>query len=250
MLDSLIAWRKEVRNRMESLNEKDDPLLYKMLNILQNLIKIVANSLYGGTGASEKTGMLPMKDIAETVTHMGRFMITQTQWYALTFFNRQRGFIFDADVVYGDTDSVFIRLANMKKGTVLPPSSVFLIGIEMAEAITKMDQYEEDDTKKIFKSPIKLEFEKFFPRILLTSKKRYAGDKIEDKGWPNIKEGFSVTGMEILRYFLYSFPIYYHPSYNTTIYYHHILPYTTNIILSFFYIFPVYHSYNNLTQAR
>lgn len=80
----------------------------------------------------------------------------------------------DAEVVYGDTDSVMVRFGPTEL------EKVMALGQEAAAFVT---------TK--FVNPIKLEFEKVYYPYLLISKKRYAGlywtkpekwDKMDSKG--------------------------------------------------------------------
>ena len=63
-----------------------------------------------------------------------------------------------AKVVYGDTDSVFVLLSGRTK------EDAFRIGEEMATAVTR------DNPK-----PVKLKFEKVYLPCILQTKKRYVG---------------------------------------------------------------------------
>lgn len=80
----------------------------------------------------------------------------------------------DAEVIYGDTDSVMVRFGPTEL------EKVMALGQEAAALVT---------TK--FVNPIKLEFEKVYYPYLLINKKRYAGlywtkpekwDKMDSKG--------------------------------------------------------------------
>ena len=80
----------------------------------------------------------------------------------------------DAQVIYGDTDSVMVKFGPTDLATVMA------MGSEAAEFVTQK-----------FVKPIKLEFEKVYFPYLLISKKRYAGlywtrpekyDKMDSKG--------------------------------------------------------------------
>lgn len=70
ILGDLLSARKQVKNRME--NEKD-PFRKKILDRMQLALKVVANSLYGQTGAS--TSPICMKEIAACTTATGRYML-------------------------------------------------------------------------------------------------------------------------------------------------------------------------------
>lgn len=82
-------------------------------------------------------------------------------------------------MVYGDTDSVFVHL----KGRSI--ESAFAIGKEIAEEITLMYPY-----------PISLKFEKVYQSLILSSKKRYVGYKIEKLGEKPVLEA---KGIETVR---------------------------------------------------
>ena len=84
------------------------------------------------------------------------------------------GFKHDAEVIYGDTDSVMVKFGPADLATVME------MGAEAADFVTGK-----------FVKPIKLEFEKVYFPYLLISKKRYAGlywtktekyDKLDSKG--------------------------------------------------------------------
>lgn len=80
----------------------------------------------------------------------------------------------DAEVIYGDTDSVMVKFGPTDLETVMA------LGSQAAEFVTQK-----------FVKPIKLEFEKVYYPYLLINKKRYAGlywtkpekyDKMDTKG--------------------------------------------------------------------
>lgn len=85
-------------------------------------------------------------------------MIELTKTYVLARYNKQNGYKTDAEVIYGDTDSVMVKF-----GTDSIAESLVL-GKECAEYVTKF-----------FIEPIRLEFEKVYCPYVLMSKKRYAG---------------------------------------------------------------------------
>ena len=84
------------------------------------------------------------------------------------------GYAADAQVVYGDTDSVMVKFGTSDAGVAMT------LGKEAA-----------DEVSKLFPPPVKLEFEKIYFPFLLMNKKRYAGllwtkptmwDKMDTKG--------------------------------------------------------------------
>jgi DNA polymerase delta subunit 1 len=82
----------------------------------------------------------------------------RTKEYVQTHYTVDNGYPADADVVYGDTDSVMIKFGA---GTV-------------AETMPLAEKAAEE-VSKIFPNPILLEFEKVYWPYLLMNKKRYAG---------------------------------------------------------------------------
>jgi DNA polymerase elongation subunit (family B) len=123
----------------------------------QLALKISANSVYGFTGAQR--GHMPCLEIAGSVTAFGRSMIDHTRSKVMEYYSRDKGYDFDADVIYGDTDSVMIKFGSNNL------EECMRLGKEAAKKLTQE-----------FKDPIKLEFEKVYYPYLLLSKKRYAGN--------------------------------------------------------------------------
>lgn len=129
-----------------------------VLDGLQLAYKITANSLYGQMGAS--TSPLYMKSIAACTTATGRKMIL----LAKDFVEKEYG----AEVIYGDTDSIFVSFPTNAHGT---------------EAVQKSLDMGNDVSVKIkplMKSPHDLEMEKVFYPMILFSKKRYCANKYDN----------------------------------------------------------------------
>ena len=61
------------------------------------------NVMFGYTGASY-SGRMPSVDIADAVVETGRFLLEEV----ISYINRHKQW--RAEVVYGDTDSVFVHL--------------------------------------------------------------------------------------------------------------------------------------------
>jgi DNA polymerase elongation subunit (family B) len=132
-----------------------------ILDGLQLAYKITANSLYGQVGA--RTSPIYMKELAASTTATGRNLIMK----AKVFMEEH----YDADVVYGDTDSIFVDFKIKEK-----------YGLMDKEALQKsidISVEASDAFKKELKAPHDLEYEKtFFPFIIL-SKKKYVGNLYE-----------------------------------------------------------------------
>lgn len=172
ILKNLLVARKVAKKQM---NHTSDPFLKSLLNGKQLALKVSCNSVYGFCGASN--GMLPSLAIASSVTTLGRQMIEKT-----TQIIEEK---YDANVVYGDTDSVMVRFET--------PILKVIMGNEYTKEQEKTILKEAFDvaieagiytTKKLnedvyYPGIIDLEFEKVYCPYLLYSKKRYAGLKYE-----------------------------------------------------------------------
>jgi len=174
ILEELLAARKRAKKAMA---EAEDPLTKSVLNGRQLALKISANSVYGFTGAT--VGQLPCLEISSSVTAFGRTMIDHTKNMVEARYTIQNGFEHDAEVIYGDTDSVMVKF-----GTDSIPEAMRL-GKEAADLVSET-----------FMKPIKLEFEKIYCPYLLMNKKRYAGlywtnpdkyDKLDAKGIETVR---------------------------------------------------------------
>ena len=133
---------------------------------LQLAFKLTSNSLYGQIGAI--TSQIYLKFIAASTTAVGRILLHTAKDKTIEYFP-------DAEIVYGDTDSVFINF-NPKdsNGKKLKNRDALKKSIEMGVEVEKYIQ-------QYLKPPHKLEYEKTFWPFILFSKKRYIGNKYEFK---------------------------------------------------------------------
>lgn len=118
----LIASRKLVKKQLaaaKSAQPKDENLV-SYLDLLQNTIKCVANSLYGFTGSS--VSPYPCREVAMCTTCLGRQCIAK----AAALITEQ----FGGRVVYGDTDSNYVVFENMS------PLELYAKCPEIAEKIS------------------------------------------------------------------------------------------------------------------
>jgi DNA polymerase delta subunit 1 len=174
ILEELLGARKRAK---ADLKKSTDPFERAVLDGRQLALKVSANSVYGFTGAI--IGKLPCLEISASVTAYGRQMIEHTKKMVHEQFSTANGYTADAEVVYGDTDSVMV---NFRVDSV---AEAMRLGSEAAVAITAT-----------FMKPISLEFEKVYFPYLLISKKRYAGlywtkpemyDKMDTKGIETVR---------------------------------------------------------------
>ena len=153
ILDELLAARKRAKKDMAAAT---DPMEKAVQNGRQLALKISANSVYGFTGAT--VGQLPCVPIASSVTSYGRNLLLETRSFVEGTYTVAKGHKYNAEVVYGDTDSVMVNFGAPTVEEAMP--------IAMKAA---------DEVSAIFPKPIKLEFEKVYFPYLLMNKKRYAG---------------------------------------------------------------------------
>ena len=131
-----------------------------VLDGLQLAYKVTANSLYGQVGAS--TSPLYLKYLAASTTATGRKMIM----LAKDFMEQE----YKADIVYGDTDSIFCTFPTEVSG---------LFGKEAIQKTLDISLEASDKIKPLLKKPHDLEYEKIFFPMILFSKKRYCANKYE-----------------------------------------------------------------------
>lgn len=144
MLIHLLEERVKVKEAMRSTTDVVQKLV---LDGRQRAIKVAANAVYGATGApSSKLQCLP---IAETTIVLGARYLTRAAELC-----RER-FSDVVEVVYGDTDSVFLKCVER---------------ISVSEAIALGDKISKDISGE-FPDPVFLEFEKvMFPSMLVNRK--------------------------------------------------------------------------------
>ena len=171
ILETLLNQRKETRKKIKT---EKDPAKQKVLDGFQLAYKVTANSVYGQTGAS--TSAVRFKKLAASTTAVGRERIGDAE-QGVKDWAKEKGYK-EPEVVYGDTDSVFVKFSRWDPKTkkVLEGREALRhcidCGIKAGEWIT--------ETKwKKSNSPQDLEYEKTFWPFILISKKRYTGDKYE-----------------------------------------------------------------------
>ena len=219
VVSQLLSQRKATKKRLK--NETDD-FKKGVLECLQLQYKLVANSVYGQMGA--KTSPIYFNKLAACTTSVGRSRIydakdgVELRWWKESimaqkafgeeyFVRNKEGNIVKDDegndviekglgveeapkVIYGDTDSVFIKWS--RKVRYPDGSTRILEGTEALEFCIRCGKdagkwvtenmlnktFEEDDERGI-KKPQDLEYEKTFYPFILISKKRYVADKYE-----------------------------------------------------------------------
>jgi len=174
LMDPLRKVRRSIKEKLKDPSlSKEQRNLYKMLS---SAYKAVINSLYGlygFSGGKEGFGSrVYEKAIASAITLMGRIVFKEVLRYCEEI---------GVKVVYGDTDSIFIMLNTDKYEEEAK---------ELAENITN---HISDFVKSNYKveSKLKLSLEYIFRRVIILTKKRYAGLTLSGE--------IVVKGLEIVR---------------------------------------------------
>lgn len=174
ILEELLTARKQAKRELAT---ETDSFKKAVLNGRQLALKVSANSVYGLTGAT--IGKLPCLAIASSTTSYGRQMIERTKDEVEKKYTIANGYTHQAEVIYGDTDSVMVKFGTGDLATAMK------LGEEAAAFVSSK-----------FVKPIKLEFEKVYYPYLLINKKRYAGlywtnplkyDKMDTKGIETVR---------------------------------------------------------------
>ncbi|HOV81495.1 MAG TPA: DNA-directed DNA polymerase [Methanothrix sp.] len=199
VLRELLEERTATKRLMKEASEEER----RFLDARQYAMKILLNSFYGYSGYAR--ARLYSLTLANAVTSFGRENILRTQRIidqigsvyvvdgevlfsdALPF-GKAAERCFDLSVVYGDTDSVFVRLRPSGAGAqAVTLQDAELIGRKIAQTVTAS-----------LPEPMELVFEAFARRGIFLAKKRYALWVFEPTGdgW---KDRIKVRGMETVR---------------------------------------------------
>lgn len=169
LLETLLTERARIRREMKTVSKELQPV-YKAW---QEAVKVVANSVYGATGAP--TGPIFCVQVASTVTSIGRQTIEGIKHHVETTLHRR--------VVYGDTDSVMFELLEED-------------GRTPAEALTTMKTYIDSiNGAGLFQLPMRMACECVYSPFLIQSPKIYSAYKyvageapvLQQKGTVSIK---------------------------------------------------------------
>jgi DNA polymerase elongation subunit (family B) len=150
-LDILLKKRKEFKEKME--DTQYDEAQRSVFNGLQLAYKVVANSVYGQTGS--RTSPIRRLCVAACTTAAGRSALGKARRVVETEFG--------AEVVYGDTDSIFIKFPTKDLAESIK------LGIAAGKRITEQ-----------CRKPYKIAYEKTFYPFILFCRKRYVGMMYEE----------------------------------------------------------------------
>jgi len=157
----LIQRRIEVKKR---LKKEKDAERKRFLDVEQQALKLLSNSMYGYFAFARAVWY--SRECAEAIAALGRQYIHNTIEAA-----QKHGF----DVLYGDTDSVYITVSGEK---------------DSKKIIAESKEFSSEINKEL-PGGMELEFEGFYPRGIFITKKRYA--LMDEKGV------LLVRGLEVRR---------------------------------------------------
>ena len=164
ILASLLGARKRAKKDMKTAKDAN---MYNVCNGRQLALKLVCNSMYGFTGTSY--GYLPCLHIASAVTATGRFLALSTKAIVEQNFP-------GCQCVYGDTDSVFVKVP---KSSIASKDNAGIVRA-VAELSEKMAELCDKSYHLNQRGYINLEFEKVLFPLVLLKKKRYYSYKYEE----------------------------------------------------------------------
>lgn len=150
VLRRLVSSRQQVKTALKS---EKDPKRQQTLEIRQKALKLTANSMYGCLGF--QNSRFYAKPLAALITAKGREALLST----ITVVNQE----LSLEVVYGDTDSVFVNTKTHNYNDAM----------QAAQAIKR-------SVNKRYKK-LEIEVDGVFGRLLLLKKKKYAGLKVVDQ---------------------------------------------------------------------
>lgn len=180
ILNNLAESRTYAKKKMSEAKNNGDLQLKEIYNKLQLAYKVSMNSIYGFLAAQ----MLTLKQVAGTVTAVGRQMIAQTKEFVEREYPKSQ-------CIYGDTDSCFFffetkasinfikhseRINNQTVITEKDNEYLDKLKIECIKEAIEIGSKAAKEATKLFKEPIELEYEKVYWRMMMLSKKRYMGE--------------------------------------------------------------------------
>lgn len=173
MLKEVLQTRSLAKSGLAEAQTEGDHKLARTWDARQLALKLLANVTYGYTAAGY-SGRMPMAELADSIVLLAR---TKLENAAQAVNDRAE---WNAEVVYGDTDSLFIHMPGRTR------EQAFQLAQEIANEITSRNP-----------KPIRLKVEKVYQPCILCVKKRYVGlsfvssadedGEIDSKGLENIR---------------------------------------------------------------
>ncbi|KAH9479795.1 DNA polymerase alpha catalytic subunit [Psilocybe cubensis] len=164
LIATLVNRRRQVKSLMKDRSASAAQLL--QYDIKQQALKLTANSMYGCLGF--EYSRFYARPLAALTTHKGREILTHTKELAESL---------NLEVVYGDTDSVFVNSNVTDLAEALKISALFKKAV--------------NDRYKL----LEIDLDGVFQRLLLLQKKKYAALKVDD----GTKTSTEIKGLDMKR---------------------------------------------------
>jgi DNA polymerase zeta len=188
VLDEMLTTRAMLKKAAKEYkkNVKDlSPAILRQLEARQLALKYVANVTYGYTSATF-SGRCAMPLLADTIVECGRRTLQRAmhlanQWgQGMDPWGRKDNDWLGAEVIYGDTDSLFIKMPGRSH------KEAFEFGEKFCKAVTSLNP-----------PPVQLKLEKVYVGSIMQTMKRYCGMKFDSKDQK--KPTFEAKGLEVIR---------------------------------------------------
>ncbi|KIM44768.1 hypothetical protein M413DRAFT_442728 [Hebeloma cylindrosporum] len=164
LIATLVNRRRQVKSLMKDRTATQAQLL--QYDIKQQALKLTANSMYGCLGF--EYSRFYARPLAALTTFKGREILTHTRELAESL---------NLDVVYGDTDSVFVNSNVSDLAEALKISATFKKAV--------------NDRYKL----LEIDLDSIFQRLLLLQKKKYAAIKVDD----GTRTSIEIKGLDMKR---------------------------------------------------
>lgn len=173
MLAEVLETRVMVKTALKGI--RGDEQTARLLNARQFGLKMIANVTYGYASASF-SGRMPCSGLADAIVQCGRDALERMIRFVDGELHSRTG----VSVVYGDTDSLFVRVPGGTR------EQAFEIGEEIVRKASEM-----------FPAPVTLQLEKVYHPCVLQTKKRYVGYAYESR--EQTVPTFDAKGIETVR---------------------------------------------------
>jgi len=188
ILENLKIERKIAKTEMKKYEKGSAN--YLRLDSEQNATKILMNSFFGYTG--EQSAKLYFYAIAASITGSGQKQIKYTMKMLnginVTDIDEK---IYKLKIIQGDTDSVYVQVIPINIKDSFIPSET----LKNREICIRIVSKELEKINLTLEKPMKLAFEDYAKRILITAKKRYTKIIVDENG----KERIESKGIETQR---------------------------------------------------
>jgi DNA polymerase elongation subunit (family B) len=184
IVHNLLAARAAKR---AEIKKESDPFRKALLDAEQLAYKLTANSLYGQLGSG--VFKVRLQHLAASVTAYGRKQILFAKAAIERFYGPgAKDPRCSAEVVYGDTDSLFVEI-NPKN----PETGELLQGKEAIQATIDITEEAGHFITKALKKPHDFEFDKAFYPFIIFSKKRYVGNMYEENADDYVQKSMGIA---------------------------------------------------------